>query len=63
MKGKEKVKKVFDEYKHGDLHSGSKKGPIVKKRSQAVAIALSESGMSKKTNKTRSLNGKPTKKK
>ncbi len=38
----DKVKKVMGEYKHGKLHSGSNKGPEVKKRSQAVAIALSE---------------------
>ncbi len=37
-----KVSKVLHEYKEGALHSGSKKGPKVKKRSQAVAIALSE---------------------
>jgi len=37
-----KVEKVFHEYKEGELHSGSKKGPIVKNRKQAVAIALSE---------------------
>ena len=30
------------EYKKGELHSGSKKGPEVKNRKQAVAIALSE---------------------
>jgi len=29
-------------YKHGELHSGSKSGPKVKSRSQAVAIMLSE---------------------
>ena len=37
-----KVSKVLHEYKEGDLHSGSKNGPKVKKRSQAIAIALSE---------------------
>jgi hypothetical protein len=37
-----KISKVMHEWKEGDLHSGSKKGPKVKKRSQAVAIALSE---------------------
>ncbi len=41
-KGQKKVKKVMEEYKHGELHSGSKKGPEVSNRKQAVAIALSE---------------------
>lgn len=41
-----KVGKVMHEYKEGTLHSG-KKGPVVKSRKQAVAIALSEAGMSK----------------
>jgi Family of unknown function (DUF6496) len=36
------VKGVMDEWKHGQLHSGSKKGPVVKNQKQAVAIALSE---------------------
>lgn len=40
--GKRKVEKVMREYKHGALHSGSKSGPAVKNRKQAVAIALSE---------------------
>ena len=39
---KAKVKKVMKEYKEGKLHSGSKKGPKVTKRKQAIAIALSE---------------------
>jgi hypothetical protein len=30
------------EFKEGKLHSGSKKGPKVTSRDQAVAIALSE---------------------
>lgn len=34
-------------FKSGSLHSGSKQGPVVKSRKQAVAIALSESGQSK----------------
>jgi hypothetical protein len=43
-----KVKKVMSEFKAGTLRSGSKKGPVVKSKKQAVAIALSEAGMSKK---------------
>ena len=34
--------KVMSEYKKGSLHSGSKKGPVVKNRKQAIAIMLSE---------------------
>ena len=41
-----KVRKVMREFKEGTLHSG-KKGPVVKNRKQAIAIALSEAGMSK----------------
>ncbi len=37
-----KVEKVMHEFKEGSLHSGSVKGPKVKSRKQAVAIALSE---------------------
>lgn len=29
-------------FKHGELHSGSKKGPPVKDRKQAIAIMMSE---------------------
>ena len=39
------------EYKEGELHSGSKTGPIVKSRAQAIAIAMSEK---RKKNKTQS---------
>ncbi len=46
-KEKKKVKKVMEEYSEGKLHSGSKKGPIVENRKQAVAIALSEARKSK----------------
>ena len=45
--GQPKVKKVMKEFKAGTLHSG-KKGPVVKSRKQAIAIALSEAGLSKK---------------
>lgn len=44
---KAKVAKVMREFKGGSLHSG-KKGPVVKKKKQAVAIALSEAKMTKK---------------
>jgi hypothetical protein len=37
-----KMEKVMREFKHGKLHSGSKKGPEVKSRKQAVAIGMSE---------------------
>ena len=43
-----KVEKVMHEYKEGKLHSGSKKGPKVTSRKQAIAIALSEAKMAKK---------------
>jgi hypothetical protein len=41
-KGKPKIKKVLHEFKEGELHSGSKHGPKVTSKPQAVAIALSE---------------------
>lgn len=37
-----KVGKVMGEFKAGELHSGSKTGPMVKDRKQAIAIGLSE---------------------
>jgi hypothetical protein len=40
--GAAKVGKVMGEFKAGELHSGSKSGPVVKSRKQAVAIGLSE---------------------
>jgi hypothetical protein len=40
--GEKKVKKVMHEFKHGELHSGSKKGPVVTDKDQAIAIAISE---------------------
>jgi len=41
---KEKIAQEMRKFKAGGLHSGSKKGPVVKNRRQAVAIALSEAG-------------------
>ena len=42
-----KVEKVMHEYGAGELHSGSPAGPIVKEHKKAVAIALSEAGLSR----------------
>ena len=46
-KAQKKIGSVMKEYKEGKLHSGSKKGPVVKSRKQAIAIALSEAGKAK----------------
>jgi len=46
-KAQKKISKVMTEYGKGELHSGSKTGKVVKNPRQAVAIALSEAGMSK----------------
>jgi hypothetical protein len=49
-KGKEqrKVKRVMHEFAENELYSGSKKGPLVKSKAQAIAIALSEAKKGKK---------------
>lgn len=43
-----KIKKVMKEFDKGELHSGSKKGPIVENPKQAVAIGYSEAKRKKK---------------
>ena len=47
MAKKDKVHKVMGEYKRGKLHSGSKHGPKVKSRKQAIAIMMSEKAKEK----------------
>lgn len=47
-KKKAKIEKTMREFKEGKLHSGSKKGPLVKDKSQAIAISLHEARLSKK---------------
>jgi hypothetical protein len=46
--GSKKAARVMGEYKKGTLHSGSQRGPKVKSRKQAVAIAMSEARMSRR---------------
>lgn len=43
-----KVHKTLSEYKAGTLHAGSKHGPRVVNRRQAVAIALRQAGAKKR---------------
>jgi Family of unknown function (DUF6496) len=42
---------VMKEWKEGKLHSGSKKGPIVKSQKQAVAIMLNKKRKEKRGKK------------
>ena len=46
-----RMKEEMNKFAKGDLHSGSKKGPIVTDRKQAIAISLNEAGMSRKKSK------------
>lgn len=48
-RGRKGVRQEMRKYKAGKLHSGSKHGPIVRNQKQAIAIALRESGMSRKS--------------
>lgn len=52
---KAKAHKVMHEFKHGQLRSGSKAGPKVKSRKQAIAIMMSETGQSKKKKRRKSI--------
>ena len=50
-KGQKGVRQEMRKFKAGTLHSGSKKGPKVTNRRQAIAISLSEAGLSKRKKK------------
>lgn len=41
-KVKSKIKRTMGEWKRGKLRSGSKRGPKVKSRAQAIAIGISQ---------------------
>lgn len=45
---KGKMEKTMKEYKEGKLHSGSKEGPKVKSRKQAIAIGMNQERRAKK---------------
>jgi hypothetical protein len=62
-KAQKKTAKVMREYGKGELHSGSKEGPVVTSRKQAIAIALSEAGMSMPKKKPAAKTAKTVKKK
>jgi len=49
--GQKKVHKVMKEFKRGTLHSGGS-GKKVKSRKQAIAIAMSEAGLSRNQKKS-----------
>lgn len=44
----ERMHEEMSKFKRGELHSGSKKGPTVESREQAVAIGMNVSGQSRK---------------
>ena len=51
IKAEDKIADVMHEFKEGELRSGSKKGPHVIKKKQALAIALSEARKKRKKKK------------
>jgi Family of unknown function (DUF6496) len=53
MKRKSKMEKTMSEFKAGSLHSGSKSGPKVKSRKQAVAIGMNQARKVGETSRTR----------
>jgi hypothetical protein len=57
-KGKKKIAKVMKEFAQDKLHSGSKKGPLVTDKSQALAIGYSEAKEAKKKMKKKKMKSK-----
>jgi hypothetical protein len=55
--GRAGVKQEMHKFKEGTLHSGSKKGPIVSSRKQAIAISLHEAGLSRQKEETSKYTG------
>lgn len=51
-----KVKRVMHEFKHGELKSGASKKKV-KNPKQAIAIALSEAGVSRRQKPARKRSG------
>ena len=49
---------IMHEFKEGELHSGSKSGPVVKNRKQAIAIGLSEQRKRGKKSPAKKASGK-----
>lgn len=47
------MKNTMAEFAAGKLHSGSKRGPVVKEREQAIAIGLSEQRAAQKKGKVK----------
>jgi hypothetical protein len=47
------VQEEMHKFKAGELHSGSKNGPVVTNPKQAIAISMSVSGQSKKKRKAK----------
>jgi Family of unknown function (DUF6496) len=46
-RGRKGVQQEMHKFKHGELHSGSSKGPLVTNPKQAIAIALSEAHLNR----------------
>jgi hypothetical protein len=53
-RGQAGVRQEMHKFKQGKLHSGSKSGPVVTSRKQAVAIAMSQAGLARKKTDHRS---------